>query len=348
MRATGGATAGMVSRDEAAKPIAAESKEAATQVSFHMPFAVTVMNGQSLAVPIVDKDVPGELVSLYQPDVHPRHPLAALKLTNDTETGLPPGVLTLYERGKTETDYVGDAQLATLPVGEARMLGFALDQKVLIDREDKFEKTISKATLAGGIFKASVVDQRNSVYTIKGPAKEDRRVVIEHPRQAGWELVTPDPKSAEMTDTAFRIPFDVKAGATIKQTVTTQWSREEQQQLVDLGLDLVLAYASNENLTMAQRSAFARMGEFKRSIEELDRQIEVAGEARDRIFEDQERIRENIKAVPAGSALQQRYLRSMGDLEDQAETQKRNIDRLSRERAAEQQRLADYVAGLQL
>jgi hypothetical protein len=313
-----------------------------------MPFTVTVMNGQSLAVPIIDKDVPGELVSLYQPDVHPRHPLAALKLTNDTETGLPPGVLTLYERGKTETDYVGDAQLATLPVGEARMLGFALDQKVLVDREDKFEKTISKATLANGIFKASVVDQRNSVYTIKGAAKEDRRVVVEHPRQAGWELVTPDPKSAEMTDTAFRIPFDVKAGATIKQTVTTQWSREEEQQLVDLGLDLVLAYASNENLTMAQRAAFARMGEFKRTIEEFDRQIEVAGDARDRVFEDQERIRENIKAVPAGSALQQRYLRSMGDLEDQAETQKRNIDRLQRERAAEQQRLADYVAGLQL
>ena len=151
-----------------------------------------------------------------------------------------------------------------------------------------------------------------------------------------------------MTDTAFRIPFDVKAGATIKQTVTTQWPREEEQQLVDLGIDLVLAYASNENLTMAQRAAFARMGEIKRTIEEFDRQIEVAGEARDRVFEDQERIRENIKAVPAGSALQQRYLRSMGELEDQAETQKRAIDRLERERAAEQQRLADYVAGLQL
>ncbi len=343
-----GATASISGRDAPAKPIAAESKEAATQVSFHMPFTVSVMNGQSLAVPIIDKDVPGELVSLYQPEVHPRHPLAALKLTNDTETGLPPGVLTLYERGKTETDYVGDAQLATLPVGEARMLGFALDQKVLIDREDKFEKRISKATLANGIFKASVVDQRNTVYTIKGAAKEDRRVVVEHPHQAGWELITPDPKSAEMTDAAFRIPFDIKAGATMKQTVTTQWSREEEQQLVDLGIDLVLAYAANENLTPAQRAAFARMGEIKRTIEEFNRQIEVAGEARDRVFEDQERIRENIKAVPAGSALQQRYLRSMGDLEDQAETQKRAIDRLERERAAEQQRLADYVAGLQL
>jgi hypothetical protein len=334
--------------EDSAAPIAAESTEAATQVTFHMPFTVTVLNGQSLAVPIIDREVPGELVSLYQPDTHPRHPLAALKLTNNSGTGLPPGVLTLYQRGEAGTDYVGDARLATLPDAEARMLAFALDQKVLIDREDKMEKRISSATLANGIFKASVVDQRTTVYTIKGAAKEDRRVVIEHPRAQGWELVTPDPKTAEMTDTAFRIPFDVKAGATIKQTVTTQWPRLEEQQLVDIGLDLVLAYAANEGLTPAQRAAFNRIGEYKRNIAAFDRQIETESDARDRVFEEQERIRENIKAVPSGSELQSRYLRSMGQLEDQAETHKRNIDRLQAQRAAEQQRLADYVAGLQL
>jgi hypothetical protein len=218
----------------------------------------------------------------------------------------------------------------------------------LIDREDKAETRISKATLANGIFKASIVDRRTTVYTIKGAAKEDRRVVVEHPRSAGWQLVTPESKGVDMTDTAFRIPFDVKAGATIKQTVTTEWPREEERQLVDLGLDLVLAYASNDGLTPAQRRAFERMGEIKRAIEGLDRQIENAMAARDRVFEEQERIRENIKAVPPGSDLQSRYLRSMNALEDQAETHKRNIDRLDRERTAERQRLADYVAGLQL
>ncbi|MCE9522834.1 MAG: hypothetical protein K8S25_10435, partial [Alphaproteobacteria bacterium] len=143
-------------------------------------------------------------------------------------------------------------------------------------------------------------------------------------------------------------PFDVKAGATIKQTVTTQWSREEQQQLVDIDIDVVLAYASNEILSPAQRAAFTRMGEYKRNIEAFDRQIETEGEARDRVFEDQGRIRDNIKAVPAGSDLQSRYLRSMGQLEDQADAHKKAIDRLEQQKANEQQKLADYVAGLQL
>ncbi len=328
--------------------IAANSNESATQVTFHMPFTVTVLNGQSLAVPIVDKVVPGELVSVYQPDTHPRHPLAALKLTNSSGTSLPGGVLTLYKNEKTGTTYVGDAQLSALPDAESRMLGFALDQKVLIDRDDKMEQRISKATMAGGVFKASIVDERTTIYTLKGAAKEDRRIIIEHARAQGWELVTPDPKSAEMTDIAFRVPVDVKAGATVRQTVTTQWARLEEQAMIDLDVEVIFAYASNANLTPAQRNAFTRMGEMMRSIANVQAQIEAANSARDRVYEEQQRIRENIKAVPAGSELQSRYLRSMSQLEDQAETHKRTIDRLEQQKVAEQQKLADYVAGLQL
>lgn len=348
MKAGGRASADVASDDVPAKPISADAREGATQVTFHMPFTVTVMNGQSLAVPIVDKVVPGELVSVYQPDTDVRHPLAALKLSNTSGTSLPAGVLTLYRRDAGGTDYVGDAQLSAMPDAESRMLGFALDQKVLIDREDKVEQTISKATMANGIFKASIVDQRTTVYTMKGAAKEDRHIIIEHPRQPGWELISPDPKTAEMTDIAFRVPVDLKAGTVLKQTITTQWARLEEQAMIDLDVDVVLAYAGNQNLTPAQRAAFNRIAEYKRSIAALESQIETETSARDRVYEEQTRIRENIKAVPAGSDLQARYLRSMGQLEDEAESHKKNIDKLEQQVAAERQKLADYVAGLQL
>ena len=38
----------------------------------------------------------------------------------------------------------------------------------------------------------------------------------------------------------------------------------------------------------------------------------------------------------------------LNELEDQAETHKRNIDKLEQQLVAERQKLADYVAGLQL
>jgi hypothetical protein len=330
------------------RPMQAASAESATQVTFRMPFTVSVMNGQSLAVPIVDKVVPGELVAVYQPDTSERHPLAALKLSNTAGVSLPPGVLTLYRKDADRTSHVGDAQLSSLPDGESRMLSFALDQKVMVDRDEKVEQTISKATMANGIFRASIVDQKTTVYTLKAAQNEDRRIIIEHPRFQGWELVTPDPKAAEMTDIAFRIPVDLKAGSILRQTVTTQWARAEEQLLTDLEVDVILAYAGNTNLTQAQRNAFSRMADMKKAITTLQSQLQVETGARDRIYQEQTRIRDNIKAVPAGSDLQARYLKSMGDLEDQAETRKRTIDLLDQQLAAERQKLADYVSGLQL
>ena len=330
------------------EPLQAQASESMTQVTFRMPFPVTVMNGQSLAVPIVDKVVPGELVAVYQPETSPRHPLAALKLTNSTGLSLPPGVLTLYQKGDTTTSFVGDAQLASLPAAESRMLGFALDPKVLVDADEKSEQTISRATMANGIFRASIVDQRTTVYTLKAAPDEDRRIVIEHPRQQGWDLVTPDPKAAEMTDIAFRIPVELKAGSILRQTVTTQWARAEEQLLTDIEVDVILAYAGNTNLTQAQRNAFNRIADMKKTITALQVQLRVEAGTRDRVYQEQGRIRDNIKAVPAGSDLQARYLKSMGDLEDQAETHKRNMDRLDQQLATERQKLADYVSGLQL
>jgi hypothetical protein len=79
-----------------AQMVAAQAQEATTQVVFRVPRPVTVANGQSLMVPVADREVPGARLALYQPATHGLHPLAAVRLVNDGETGLPPGSLTLY------------------------------------------------------------------------------------------------------------------------------------------------------------------------------------------------------------------------------------------------------------
>ncbi len=115
----------------------AQSTETATQVLFRLPVAVSVKSGHSLVIPIIDRTVPAKRLALYQPGTHASHPLAAVRLTNDGASGLPPGVLTMFERDATSgaVSYVGDAQLRTLPTGEKRLVSFALDQKTQIDRK---------------------------------------------------------------------------------------------------------------------------------------------------------------------------------------------------------------------
>jgi hypothetical protein len=84
---------------------------------------VSVAAGQSLVLPILDRELPAQRIDLYQSSADQRHPLAAAALVNDGETGLPPGVLTLYEQTTAGgAFYLGDARLAAFPPGEKRMM----------------------------------------------------------------------------------------------------------------------------------------------------------------------------------------------------------------------------------
>jgi hypothetical protein len=326
---------------------ASQTRDTGAAVTFTLPGKVTVLNGQSLSVPVINQQTAAARVAVYQPQTHPRHPLHAVKLVNDTGTGLPPGVVTLYHRSdKGAADYSGDARMSALPAGETRMLAFSLDQKVIVDSDRKFDKTVSKLKIANGVMTASSVDVEETTYTIKGAANEARNLILEHPRRPGWTLTAPDPKLAEMTETEFRVPASVKAGETATVKVVTEWPRDDNTALINLSTDQYLVYANNARLTEAQKAAFARMAELKRAVDGTDEKIRAENSARDRVFEEQARLRENIAAAPERSELQNRYLRSMNQLEDQADAHKRAIDAFERLRTQQLAELNAFIATL--
>ena len=101
----------------------AQAAESVTQIVFALPYKVSVAAGQSLVLPILDRELPAQRIDVYQSSADQRHTLAAIALNNDGETGLPPGVLTLYEQATAAgATYLGDARLAAFPPGETRML----------------------------------------------------------------------------------------------------------------------------------------------------------------------------------------------------------------------------------
>ncbi len=64
---------------------AAAAAEEATQIAFTPPYKVSVAAGQSLVLPLLDRELPARRIDLYQPSVDQRHPLAAIELTNKSD-----------------------------------------------------------------------------------------------------------------------------------------------------------------------------------------------------------------------------------------------------------------------
>ena len=331
-------------------PAQAEATEALSQVVFRLPMGVTIKAGHSMMTPIIDRELPAERLAYYQPGTHPRHPLAAVTLANDTKTGLPPGALTLYERAgaKGATGYLGDAQMNGLPAGEVRIVSYALDGKTRIDREVKRRQTIAKGKILHGVFELTYLEQQSTTYRVKAPAREDRRMLFEHPRTPGWTLAKPPEKETRLTAKHYRIRHGIKKGEEAEFEVVLERPRLSKIVLNGLSTAQLVGYAKTGKLDEGLRQAFARMAELKREVESQEHRLKRATEDQQEIFKDQKRIRDNLYRVPRNTDLHRRYLTKLDAQETKLERTLKEIGAAKKDVDRTKKALADYIGKLKL
>ena len=325
-----------------------EASDAATQVIFKFPRAVSVENGRTLSIPIVDRQVPAARLALYQADTAARNPLAAIRLTNDGESGLPPGIITLYERDKGGyVSYVGDARLSGFPVGETRLLAYALDEKIIIERDVAQTDRVASGTIANGALRLSRIVRQTTVYRVRGPAKEPRQLVVVQRRLPGWTLTKPESKDVELSEGNYRIPFQLPGG---DQTQTFEVVQEQTQQqeirLVESAAEQIRVYAQAREFDPKTREQLTRVLQLQQAAAEAQRKVAQVDAERQAIVQEQARLRENLARVPANSDLQRRYLATLDKQETDLEALANR--RAEAEKAAEEARAAlrTYVSGL--
>lgn len=329
---------------------AAMSAEATAQVLFRFPNRFDLAAGQSMMLPFVSSEVPMERVSLYQPDTNAKHPLSAVEIENTGGVSLPQGVLTLYEESKllNGVGFAGDAQMPMLSAGEKRLVSYALDSKTDVDREDKSASTEDKISISQGVIRTSVKNKSEAIYTIKAPAKEDRTVIIEHPKMGDYKLVSPDPKTVEVTDKYYRIKLSVKAGDKKVMPVVLENEIWQSWGIVSLPTDQLLSYATSRgNLDAKTRQAFKKMADIRRDIDVLDQKISQLDYQRQVIFTDQDRVRENLKSLTSKSEIQEKYLEKLNKQEERIGKIDTDRETLSSQRDARQAELSALVAGLE-
>lgn len=307
---------------------AAQASEAEAQFSFRMLNPVNVASGDSVLVPILNKEVPIETVSLYQPDVQRLHPLFSVRLKNDTESSLPPGTMALFERDSkgTAVTYLGDAQLSTMPIGEERLLSFAVDQKIKISREDKSEEMVTDGKIADGVFVIKTVRRQESKYLLKGDAKEPRKLIIEHEKLSGWDIVEPPADKVQVADRFYRIRKQLKAGEESALIVATEYPVSQRLLLTDMASGQLSYYASASRLSEKMRRVLSGLSELSAKVENLQREADLLQSKISQIEEGQKRLRENLTSVPKDSKLADRYMQKMSEQESSIETLEKQLD----------------------
>jgi len=321
----------------------AQGQERGALFDYRIQQPVTILRQQSALVPVVNRTVEAQAVSLYNPANHPRHPFFGVKLTNTTDLTLMEGPVTVYLDGA----YGGDAQLETLePKGE-RILTYALDLGIeVVQERANFTSQMISVKITNGVLQQRLERRMENLYRLTSRDDKPRTVLVEQPYQDGWELA--EPAKFERTPTFYRFPVEVQPRKTATLRVVQKRTVQESIALLQEDEDTIRVLAQNQQLSEPIRQALSSILNRRRAIRNLEGQIRQQEARIKSITDDQARIRENMRALDRNSDLYRQYVQKLAQQEREIEGARAEIERLQEQRARAQRELNDYIAGLNL
>ena len=319
-----------------------------TQTSYTFGLPVTVGSGRSLSIPIIQNELPMARVALYQPNVNAQHPLAAIELANTTANGMPAGAATLYEATSVGNQFVGDAQLSVLPASDKRYVSYALDQKVSIAQRHENTSKLKSYRINGAHLMTEHAREQASVFTIKSTHAAPRDVVVEVPvLGAGWELQTSTAHSAiGKTATAYRRNIAAAPHTSSVVDVRQTHNSVNIQPLVNFNPQQLRDIAKTPEFDAASKPLLDAVLALMEARNALNQQAAALDKQLRDVRENQNRIRDNLKAVPVKSEPHTRYMAELNTADAQDAQLQTQLSEATRKKLAAETALKDYLGKL--
>ncbi len=282
--------------------------------AYHVGHPVSVARGQSAMVPIVSRRLPARRDLLYNQAKLPAHPVASLRLTNETGLTLERGPVTVLDAG----DYAGEAVLSFTRAGGELIVPYAVELGITVNEQSRSERRLRTVHIRNEFLVYEEYDLRIRNYDLVSGLDRPADVMIEQSRLAHYELAdtrAPDEESAGFA--RWRVACPAQARTKFAVTERRLVSRQEQVR----GL-------TGPRLKDLLRGGLldATVGKVLEEVLDLYRQIEVAQaglrqieQEREAIYKQQRQIQGNIQ--PLGregdeGTLRKRYVTTLGQLED--------------------------------
>ncbi|MGA8443474.1 MAG: hypothetical protein WB714_35005 [Candidatus Sulfotelmatobacter sp.] len=355
---SGGGVGGGVFKAMAGRPDATEvveSLEAATTTAqtrdlgdlfeYKLHDRVTIPKNQSALVPILQSRIDAEKVSVWNPSQSAV--LRALWVDNTSDLTLDGGSFNVLEGDA----FAGEGLMDAIKPGEKRLLSYAADLGVLIDGKQRAEsQRVTKVIIAHGTMMQSTQERQENIYTIRNRDASARTIVIEHPARPGWRL-NDDEKPVESSTSFHRFRLTVEPKKTETLLVKEYRPITNSYQLSNISEDLIKFFLSQKMISPKIEQALRKVMAQKATVAVIDGEVESRNSKISGISEDQQRVRENMKALKGSAeekALVARYVRELNEQEDRVQSLHHEVADLQQQREAAQKTLNEMIEGLQM
>lgn len=279
----------------------ARAKSVSGLTRFDLGNRVTVPDGSSTMVAILNEDVEAEQTFLFRPGGagagYEHNPYRVVRFKNSTPFVLEPGPISIYTGGS----FVGEGLSEAVGTGTSTTIPFAVEPGVLVSSSSQYSgEDMRVVRIVRGVIEVESFQRLTTTWTVKGPPSgAGFTVLVRQPRQGGaYQLKTRIDGAEELPD-AYLLPVRAAPDQTtgtlevVEQTPTsttlTIWDSR-----VPLLLDAVLRVA---NLDAATRARVTPLIALRQEIGRID--TELQGLERQRIELDQRaaETRDNLEAI---------------------------------------------------
>ncbi|GHV73711.1 hypothetical protein AGMMS49940_10130 [Spirochaetia bacterium] len=326
------------------------------QFEFTLPQRITLERQQSAMFPLVENTVQVEKTLVFSGERAEggglSHPAVSAELTNTTGMKLPAGPITVFDGGS----YAGDSLIEFFPMGEKRLISYGADLSVTGALTAANSQSLSGVTISNGVTVISRKITYEKSYTFNNAAGEQKRLILEHPITAGTELAAPATDGIlslyERTDSVYRFSMTLPAAgaAAVPFTVTVREEspRTERITLAQSRPETFAAYASNQELPAAVRTALLRAVELKKAADAAGAAQAEIEEQRNYRISEQERIRRNLEAAGNQTPQGQEYLKRLVSMDGEIDELSVKVDAVRKDAQAAQKAYGEYLEGLSL
>jgi hypothetical protein len=324
---------------------AATSQALGDLFEYKLKAPLTILKNKSALVPIVQAPISAEKVSIWNDRNNLPRPQRAVWITNNTGLTLDGGSVSVLE----DETFAGEGIFEPIRPGEKRLLSYATDLAVNASSKQGSEnERVSRVVIAKGIMTQENELREKKTYTFRNEDANTRTIIVEHPVRSGYELRS-EVKPSETTADWMRFRLTVEPKQTASLVIEEARPTRTTYSVSNIDSNQLALFTTQHSIDDSIRSALQDILKQKAAVSDLDEKKTARDEETQKIFDDQQRLRENIKALkgtPEEKPLLQRYTQQLNDQENRLATLQKEIQDLDTQIDAENTKVTEAIQRL--
>ena len=306
---------------------------------------VTLERQQSMMIPLTLASLPAEKYSVFSsiPYNERVNPKFCISIENTSGLKLPAGPITVLDGG----EYAGDALLEFLPEAEKRLIAYGDDIEVTGSKRTDSTRTIETIKMTDGVMTTSYRQVQSTTYLIRNANKKERTVIVEHAKNAGFELMTKQ-ALAETTANKYRFKFKAAGNTGTELKVEEARTYQSTQKIFDMNSNTFISYTTGSEIPEKVRKAFASIITEKEKVTAAERALKTLQDRQTEIGKEQDRVRRNLEAVGSESQQGRAFLTKLLKLETELDELKTDITTATEQLTNAQQNFTAFVKDIRI